>query len=71
MKVWIAGSQPGSHKVGEVVWDILGVFDTEAGARAACTKPYHFIGPLEMNVRLPDETLEWPGSFYPKVTMEC
>lgn len=47
------------------VWDICGVFDTEAAAVAGCTTERHFVGPIPLNVRLPDQTEPWPGAYSP------
>ena len=63
--VWVVGNQRCVIDTQTTVWDILGVFDTESVAVAACTKTSHFIGPLILNARLPDEVVDWVGSYYP------
>lgn len=47
------------------MWEIVGVFTSEKLAVAACTTPWHFVGPQKLNVRNPDETIDWPGCYYP------
>jgi len=46
-------------------FEVLGVFDTEAGADAACTKWNHAMFPLTLNERLSDESVVAPGVRYP------
>ncbi len=45
-------------------WGFTGVFETEEKAVAACITSAHFIGPANLNERLPDEE-EWEGAYYP------
>ena len=58
--IWIVGDYRGNN-----VWDIMGATYTEKKAVSFCTKSTHFVAPLEMDKRLPDETLNWPGCYYP------
>lgn len=47
-------------------WEFMGIFDSKEKAIAACTDWYDFVGgPVILNKRLPDETVEWATSFYP------
>jgi hypothetical protein len=64
MRLWICGEGKEKTESG-VVWELLGVFDSEEKAVAACTMPNHFVGPAELNQRLPDESSTWPGCYYP------
>lgn len=48
-------------------FEILGLFSTEAAARAQCTRPSDGIGPLALDVALGDEPLPWEGAYYPVV----
>lgn len=41
---------------------ILGIFDLESDAVAACSDLNHVIGPIEMNTALSGE---WIGAYYP------
>lgn len=50
----------------DAVVDLIGVFDTEEAALAACTQRHHFIGTLTLNERLPDAREVWPGAYFPK-----
>jgi hypothetical protein len=47
------------------VWSIIGVFNTKRAAVDACTTDNHFVGPMMLNERLPDEPEPWQGAFYP------
>lgn len=49
----------------EYGWDFQGVFDTEEKALAACRDEHYFIGPAELNKEYPDETIPWPGQYWP------
>ena len=65
MKLWVVGrNNDDSGKD----WDFQGVFDTEDKAVAACISPMHFVGPVELNQTIPEESSEWPDSYYPKYT---
>ena len=58
---------------GRVVWlglryeprEILGIFETEGEAVAACETDQDVIGPVEVGVVLPDG--EWEGAYYPVI----
>lgn len=47
-------------------WEVLGVFESAELAEAACTERNHFYGPMVLNRRMPDETVEWVGLTWPK-----
>ncbi len=60
MIVWVCGRYyKGSP------WEILGIFYEEHDARDLCTKDIDFIGPVEINKKLPEKNMEWPGCYYP------
>lgn len=65
MKLWITGRFRRIVDDGLIVWDIMGVFSSEAMAVAACRSPDDFIGPLLLNEQLPEALAEWPGTRYP------
>lgn len=46
-------------------WEVMGVYDSEANAVAACKDWRYFVGPQDMNVPAPDERTAWPGCYYP------
>lgn len=46
-------------------WEFIGVFEEESEAVKVCKTARYFIGPAELNVALPDETVPWCGSYYP------
>jgi hypothetical protein len=56
---YIKGEFPGT------VWELVGVFDDDKKAIKACKGPNFFIGPVTLNEEVPDETIEWPGCYYP------
>jgi hypothetical protein len=48
-----------------VVWELQGVFTTpEAAEAAASGHPDYWIGPLEADTLLPDDTAAWPGVYF-------
>lgn len=49
------------------VWELIGVFDSYALAREACTERNHGFFPVELNQRAPDQTTEAPGMVWPNV----
>ena len=63
--LWIVGEYKGETQNVSHAWDIIGIADTEEKAISFCTSDIHFIGPIELNKRLPDETITWPGCYYP------
>lgn len=63
--VWVVGQ----HKLIDGVWEFIGVFSTEEKAVAACRDYTYFVGPARIDEQLPDETVEWTGSYYP-ISME-
>jgi hypothetical protein len=66
--MWLTGKYIGECD-GEgngICWELIGVFSSEEKAVAACLNEYYFIGPVELDEVLPDETVEWPGCYYPK-----
>ena len=62
-KMFIVGKRVGEleHKG----WEFIGCFATEPEAVAACTTDMMFVGPTAVGERWPDETIEWPGAYYP------
>lgn len=46
-------------------WEMIGVFDTKAQALRECRAPLYFLGPIELNRAMPDQTIEWEGAYYP------
>lgn len=58
----------------QVVWvalrvvyppELLGVFNKENNAVAACQQPIDVVGPIVVDQVLPDERVDWPGCYYP------
>lgn len=47
------------------IWELMGVFDTKEKAVAICRHPNVFIGEVELNKDLGDQTMQWPNCWYP------
>lgn len=62
--VWIAGKCIEVTDVG-IVWEIAGIFDREDDAINVCLDEDYFVGPIEINVQLPECILKWPKPYYP------
>ena len=62
MQVWIVGRLLNYETSS---WEFVGVFDSEEKTREACVEVVMFVGPATMNVRMPLESEEWPGCYYP------
>lgn len=67
MIVWVAGRNRGG-KYPDIVWDILGVFKSKELARKTCVLCQDFFAPLEVDERLPSETMAWPDLEYPNAS---
>jgi len=63
--IWIVGDFKGEYDKGHHAWEILGATYTEERAVSFCTKDSHFVAPIEMDKRLPDDTIDWQGCYYP------
>lgn len=46
-------------------WHIIGVFESEAKAKASCRDKDYFIGQLPFNTQLPHLAVGWPGAYFP------
>jgi len=67
MKLWVVGRLNLDRGITDYpfVWEIMGVFSDEKLAVESCTTKVDFVGPVDMNVKLPDEVVQWPGLYYP------
>jgi hypothetical protein len=45
-------------------WDLIGVYDSESSAIAACVNTDYFVAPVAMNQTMPAGSV-WPGLYYP------
>lgn len=64
MLIYITGKY--INKIGvHVVWELQGVFNNKESAEAACRDYRYFVGPVKMNEAFSDETIVWPGCYYP------
>ena len=50
-----------------LVWVLIGIFDEESLALAACLTKYHFIAPAILNEELRNSVprIPWPGAYFP------
>jgi hypothetical protein len=65
MKLWVVGQNKFEGPDG-IVWELGGVFSTEALAVEACRSQEYFVFPVELNEQLPEESIVAPGCYYPK-----
>jgi len=63
--LWVCGKHLGQDDAGNPAWDLQGIFEAEAAAVAACQELNDFIGPVPLNVKLPQDATEWPNCRYP------
>lgn len=61
-KLWIVGR---AYHEDSFAWDFCGIFETEEEAIEACKTEFHFIGPVIVGAKLPEERIEWSGAYYP------
>lgn len=62
--LWVAGRRYEVENK-DRPWEIIGIFDDEKKAVAACTEWSDFVGSVPLNTMLPMETTDWPGLYYP------
>jgi hypothetical protein len=66
-QVWVAArthDYRGPSKAS--AWEVLGIYSSEAAAAARCrVAGTDFVGPLSLDVDLPEELIEWPGAYHP------
>jgi len=63
MTLYVAGHLIAETEQG-LVWDILGIFDSEDMAVQTCYDENCFVGPLRLNEALPTEIISWVGAYY-------
>lgn len=63
-KVFVVGTYIAETPEGRV-WNIEGVFSTQALAEGACVQRENFVGPLDLDERLPVETVPWKDAYFP------
>ncbi len=59
--VWVCGKYTGEANC----WEFHGVFSSEEKAIEKCHTANYFIGPSEIDKAFPDESVDWPGAYYP------
>lgn len=62
MQLWIVGKALSE----EMQWAFVGVFDTKEQAEVACKDYRYWVGPVELNSKLPERDIVWPDSYFPK-----
>lgn len=60
--VWIAGRWMPDDQP----WEVLGIFDSEDKADAACKTTNEWIAPVEINALAPDEPTPFPSARFPR-----
>jgi len=63
-KLWVCGKTIEVVSSG-VVWELQGIFSTEALATDNCTAYNYFIGEVDVDKALPDLTTTWDSCYYP------
>lgn len=51
---------------GPKAWELVGIFNDESAADAACLSVQHFVGPMQMNNAIHGPPIEWVGAYYPR-----
>lgn len=51
-------------------WEIMGIFDKEEDAVKLCKNNNYFVGPINLNEVLPEETIEWPDAYFPTAKVQ-
>ena len=63
IRLWVVGKIMSDEQY--LQWEIIGVFDEEAKALAACRTQNHFLGTVVLNQDVGDEPQEFPNTRYP------
>lgn len=67
MKLWVVGKYIAAWPDNDIqnVWDLVGIFDSEDKAVAACTTPDKWVGSTMLNELAPEEPTIIPECYYP------
>ena len=60
MQLWLAG-----RSFDDEPWEVLGIYSSEELAVKRCKLYNDFVGPLDLDIDLPEETTGWLDSYYP------
>jgi hypothetical protein len=67
-QLFVVGKYLGEGPAGRA-WELQGVFSSEDLAADAITHyaapELYFIGPILLDKSFPEETIDWPGAYYP------
>lgn len=64
--IWLVVRREARTKQGlPPAWWVQGIFTDEKQAVASCRHDRYFIGPLPLNMALPERTIEWVGAYCP------
>ena len=63
-ELWMVG-QIKSGEFPNTAWDFQGIFSSQQLAIAACVHDNYFIVPVEVDLELPEATMEMPNVYFP------
>lgn len=46
-------------------WEFQGIYDNEDKAVEECKDENYFVGPVKLNEKYPEKSVEWPGLYFP------
>jgi len=64
MDLWLCGQW-----VNDKEWEFQGIFDSEQKAIDACAHDDYWIAPVKLNETYPQETVQMPGAYYPRLNL--
>ena len=65
MKLWVVGRYTRDRS-----WEFFGAFDSEELAVFHCSGDDYFVGPCILNELVDEQTISWPGCYYPMARVE-
>lgn len=60
--IWIVGKALN----GDGAWEFQGAFTDKNEADNYAAQNGYFVGPAVIGQRMPEESMEWPGGYYPE-----
>jgi len=64
-KLWIVGRYEGTNKNDISCWTFEGIYSKESDAIRRATLTNHFVAPVVVDEKIPEEDFDWPGLYYP------
>jgi hypothetical protein len=64
--MWLVGHWIGVTTSGLAIWQYVTLEQSQAAADRACIDPDHFVLPVRVGTRVPEDTSVWDAVVYPR-----